>query len=243
MKKSLFISVTTLVLGACLPVAAVAQQWEPVPVLKEAATQKPPLASPLTIALAYYKLTARAPNFESWVRQQDAYKNANSFDKPVVEANMVQKLKDAYNALLLTEPLPMEIQAQLSAYDMRNKGFFIENFKASTFFPSSYAGESYAVVPQNITDKKWLGVEDLRVAATIEKAAAANNRLLTMVMFLVPRYADASSPAVIDGVNYWPIAADVKKMMLFQPGDDSPLWLDGPEAINKTHQSILNLYR
>ena len=246
MKKIFFLPVLAFLWEACfLPLPVLAQELQaPLPSLGVVEQTKPPLTSPLTVALVYYKLTARAPDFDSWVKQQDAYRNASSFDQPAVMANMVQKLKDAYNLLLLTDPLIVETQALLSPYDAKNQGFFIQNFKPSTFFPATYAGQSYAIVPQDIMDKQWLKVDDPEVVAAIEKAAAGNGRLLTLILFLIPRYADAKSPAFIDGENYWLMAADVKKMMLYQPGSNTMLWQStAPGLSDKTRQNLLNLYQ
>lgn len=206
---------------------------------------KPAATSPYTITLAFYKLSRQAPDFESWVKQKDSYKNANPFDQPGMLADMVQKMKDDYNALALTEPLVVETQVTLAPYDAKNQGFFVESFKGSTFFPSQYAGQSYAIVPQDITDKQWLKMDDPDTAKAIDAAANGNNHVLSMVLMLIPKYADATAAATIDGESYWPIVAEVKKMMLYPP-DNSPdkdnlLWQSGADAADKNYQSIINL--
>jgi len=249
MKRIIFLPV--LVLVCCIsflaPKRVAAQDVPDAAAAAEAETGgggKPVLTSPFTIAMAYYKLTARAPDFEAWVKQKDAYKNANAFDQPGMIEPMVQKMKEAYNLLQLTDPLLVETQVTLSAYDAKNQGFFVESFKPSTFFPATYAGQSYAIVPQDIMDKQFLKVDDAETAAAVEKAAAGNGRGLTMILQLIPRYADAKSPAVIDDESYWPIAADVKEMMLYPPNSDTMLWhsSDG-STLDKNHQNILNLYQ
>ena len=94
-------------------------------------------------------------------------------------------------------------------------------------------------------DKQWLKVEDPAVAASIEEAAhSGGDRLLTMILMLTPRYADAASPANIDGENYWPIAVDVKRMMLYPLNGDTLLWQTfDANAHDEKHQNILNLYQ
>jgi len=206
---------------------------------------RPAATTPYTIALAFYKLSQQAPDLEAWVKQKDSYKNANPFDQPGMITDMVQKMKDDYNALALTEPLVVETQVTLSPYDATNLGFFIESFKGSTFFPSQYAGQSYAIVPQDIADKQWLKVDDPDTAKAISAAANSNNHVLSMVLMLIPKYADASAAATIDGETYWPIVAEVKKLMLYPP-DNSPdrdnmLWQSSADATDKNYQSIINL--
>lgn len=204
---------------------------------------KPALTTPETIALTYYKLTGRLPDFESWVKQQDSYKNANQFDQSGMIAPMVSKLRHDYDSVLLTDPLIVQTQVVISNYDKKNLGYAVPSFKPATFFPSTYAGESYAIVPVNITDKQWLKVDDPGTAAAIEKAAGAD-RLLTMIIYLTPNYGDASAPTPIDGENYWPMVADVKKMMLYANDGDTLLWSSTDvSASDKTKQKIMQLYQ
>jgi len=206
---------------------------------------KPTATTPYTIALAFYKLSRQAPNFDSWVKQKDSYKNANPFDQPSMLADMTQKMKQDYNDLMLTEPLTVVTQVTLAPYDAKNQGFFVESFKGSTFFPVQFAGQSYAIVPQDITDKQWLKMDDPETAKAIEAAANGNNQVLSMVLMLIPKYADPSAAATIDGETYWPIVAEVKKMMLYPPDNspnkDSMLWQSSVDANDKNYQSIINL--
>jgi len=214
------------------------------PTLGAVQQAKPAQTSPFTIALTYYKLTGRVPDFESWVKQEDAYKNANAFTQNSMVAPMVQKLKDAYGLILLSDPVIVETQVALSEYDKKNLGYSVESFKASTFFPATYGGQSYAIVPINIADKQWLKVDDPEAAAAIEKAAGANDRLLTMIIYLTPKYADANSPASIDGENYWPMVADIQKIMLYAPNSDTLLWQSTDvTATDKTREKIMKLYQ
>ncbi len=65
-----------------------------------------------------------------------------------------------------------------------------------------------------------------------------------MVLMLTPKYADARAPAAIDGENYWPIAVDIKSMMLYPLNKDTLLWQsDNADTHDKNHQDILNLHQ
>lgn len=256
MKKILFLPILALTCFITLSAAAeeiqvpmssnpiiAAPAAAPPPTLGVVQQPKPALTPPLTVALTYYKLTGRLPDFDSWVKQQDSYKNANAFDQGSMVAPKVQKLKDAYSLILLTDPLVMETQVALSEYDKKNQGYSIESFKPSTFFPAVYNGVSYAIVPVNIADKQWIKVDDPEIVAGIEKAAGTE-RLLSMIIYLVPKYGDANSPASIDGENYWPMVAEIKKMMLYAPNSDTLLWQSSDVAVtDKTRQKIMNLYQ
>jgi hypothetical protein len=256
--KKIFFIIPVLALVCCMALSAAAEEIQvppsanPIiaapafaaPTLGAVQQPKPAQTTPLAVALTYYKLTGRVPDFDSWVKQQDSYKNANAFDQNSMVAPMVQRLKDAYGLILLSDPVVVETQVALSAYDKKNLGYSVESFKASTFFPSTYGGQSYAIVPINIADKQWLKVDDPETVAAIEKAATANDRLLTMIIYLTPKYADANSPASIDGENYWPMVTDIQKMMLYAPNSDTMLWQSiDVSASDKTSQKIMKLYQ
>ncbi|MBU6475778.1 MAG: hypothetical protein KGQ70_07405, partial [Alphaproteobacteria bacterium] len=188
------------------------------------------------------RLTGHAPDFSGWARQTEAYKNASPFEQPTIEKNEVQQMQDAFGALDTTAPLIVKTQVQLSPYDANNHGFFVINFKKSTFFPARYAGKFYAIVPQGIMDKQWLPVSDAATRDAIEKAAAGSKGgQLPMILYLTPSYAD-TKPAMIDGYPYWPLAVTVSKVMLFSADNQTLLWHDY-SSDDKTRQSIMNLYQ
>jgi hypothetical protein len=208
-----------------------------------AQSQKPAVTSPITIALAFSKLTRTKPDLTAWAMQSEAYKNAMPIEQPTVLDKEIQKLKSAFNLLNLSEPLIVETDVQLSPYSVASHGFFVQNFKTSTFFPAIYAGKYYALVPQGIAEKQWLEVNDAPTVDAINKAVAASkNGLLKMTLYLIPEYGDASTSVNIEGENYWPIVVDVKKMTLYPAEGDTALWHTfDPNAFDKTHQNILNL--
>ena len=248
MMKRFFFQILMFICGAFFLTAAaplaVAQTQMALISAPESPAAKPALTPPFTIAMIFDKLTKQEPDFESIARQTQAYINSTTFDQSSVLAEQVEKIKGDYNLLTLSEPIIIESQVKLSPYNAANHGFFVENFKLSTFFPVSYNGKSYAVVPQGIMDKQWLKVEDQTVVASIESAAKSSDRLLTMILFLTPQDADGSSPAIIDGESYWPISAGVKKLMLYPLNGDTLLWQSsGTAAEDKNHQNILNLYQ
>ena len=77
MKKMIFLPVLAFVLAICfqmMPAGAQDMQsslpaLDPLPTLVGVQSPKPAQSSPFTIALTYYKLTARLPDFEAWVKQ------------------------------------------------------------------------------------------------------------------------------------------------------------------------------
>jgi len=181
--------------------------------------RRPP-SSPDHVAMTFFKLAGRTPDFEAWVRDMEAYKTASLADQPGILAARIGELRGSYTLLTAHEPVIVEMPVTLSDYSAANKGFFVRNFKDETFFPVRQGSRFYAVVPSRITDRQWISVPDESRVRAIEQARDS----LIMVMTLIPAYADAREPAVIDGTAYWLMAADVQKMALYAAKDSSPLW-------------------
>ncbi len=204
---------------------------------------EPTVTDSETIAMIFGRLTGHAPDFSAWAQQTQAYKAASPFEQSTIEQNEVQQYQSAYAALSLTAPIIVKTQVQLSSYDPTNHGFFVTNFKNSTFFPAQYKDKFYAIVPQDIADKQWLQLSNPAMVDVIEKAVSSSkDGTLPMILYLTPNSAD-SRPAMINGVSYWPIAVQVGKMMLFSNDNQTLLWHNYPTQDNKVRQSIMNLYQ
>lgn len=210
----------------------------------EQSATRPSVTPPQTVAMLFYRLAGTFPNFDAWVRQSDEMKNATPFDQANILEKETDRLKQAFIDIAVRDPIVVEMQAKLSDYNAKNKGFFIENFRSSTFFPVHYIDRSYAIVPQGLIEKQWMKVEDDSAAQTIEAAArASKGRFLSMTLLLTPLYADNKTPASIGGEAYWPLVVEVRRLMLYGTDPTTPLWqsVDGATTDEK-HQSILNLY-
>lgn len=217
---------TFLLLFLLAPGAAGAQQP---PAAAQQPAAAPEVTSPDYIALLYHKLSRQAPDFKVWAEkeQQDP-----------------ERLKQAYVLLSTAEPVVVETPVKLSTYNSASQGFFIQNFRRSTFFPSSFQGRSYALVPQGIIDKQWMRVDDPVTAKALDDAAKATpERILRARLVLDPQYADASGAAEIDGVAYWPIAVSVRRIVIYAQ-DGKVLWQsDGGSAADEQRRRLLNLYK
>jgi hypothetical protein len=204
---------------------------------------KPAPTTPETVALLFYKLTRQAPDLEAWVKEKDSYKNASAFDQPGMMKDMVDHYKEKYNLLVTSDPIIVETPVTLAPYDSKNGGFFVESFKSSTFYPVRFNGQAYAIVPQGILDKQWLKMDDTTVANTIEASAISSNHVLTMFLYLTPKFADNLSPAMIDDEKFWPISVEVRKMALYALNSDTLLWHSDTETRDKTYDGIVGLHQ
>ena len=199
--------------------------------------QKPKPTSPDYIVMIFSKLAHQQPDFEAWAHETQAYQNAPTGNRPLVLEEQIRDLKNMYSLLTLQEPIIVETPVKLSSYSTRNKGFFVDSFKEDTFFPVKYNNRLYAIVPQGIIDKQWLKVPDADDGKAIENASLSTQ--LTMVLTLYPKYAD-TTPAELEGGNYWLISTEVQKMALYAPNSTVPLW-QSDDSTDKKHQEILKL--
>lgn len=207
---------------------------------------RPQVTPPSNIALLFYKLSGKTPDFEAWARNTEAYQSAASFEKSAVQEQQVQLLKNNYSLLTFQEPLVVEMPVTLSEYSAANKGFLVGNFREDTFFSARYNDQSYAVVPVGIIDKQFLKVPDAAVAQAIKDAGRSEKgKLLTMLLVLSPKYADNASPATLSGESHWLISAEIKKMMLYSAESDVPLWrseeVETAPPDEKKRQELLKL--
>jgi hypothetical protein len=244
MKRIIYLGMISLILclSAAAPPAAWAQDTQD-PLDYSAQEKKPGLTGPDYVAMIFSKLAGKAPDFESWVRGTQEFQDAAKPEKTAVRERLLKDMKSAYNLLTLQEPITIETQVKLSAYSASNSGFFVESFKPDTFFPVRYNKQSYAIVPQEIMEKQWLKVTELAAAKAIDDAALnQSDKPLTLLLTLVPKYADGSKPARLGDESYWLISAEVKKMALYSPDSSSALWeSEDTEADNAKRQELLNL--
>jgi hypothetical protein len=205
--------------------------------------RKPEPSTPDYIYMIFCKLTGRTPDFEAMARNTQDYQDAATIERPTVLDQLTVGLKSTYSLLTLQEPFIIEVPVKLSPYSAVNKGFFVENFKDDTFFPVNYNGQSYAIIPQGIMDKQWLKVPDDALGKEIENAALnKDGSPLTMQLMLTPKYADSSRPVVLAEQNYWPIAVEIKRMVLYPPASTSQLWQSDDTRVDDTKRlELLNL--
>ncbi len=243
MKKIIRIMILVLCCGVCgLPSSRARAQDDSGISMGIQVMNEPMVTDGATVAMVFGRLTGQEPDFSSWVEQMPEYQNATPFEQSSIETNKIHDLRNTYYTLDITAPLIVKTQVKLTPYDTTNHGFFVSNFTRFTFFPVQYEGKFYAIVPQGIMDKQFLATSDATVVGAIEQALAnTKDDILPMMLYLKPVTASLH-PVSIGGKQYWPIAADVGKMMLFTSDDQTLLWKSDADK-DKTNQNLLNLYQ
>ena len=206
---------------------------------------KPAVTPPERVAMLFYLLTGKTPDFKFWAHETPEYKNAAPVEKMLVEKQQTERMKNNYTLLTREDQVIVEMPAMVSAYSEVGRGFFIENFKEDLFFPVIFTGENYALVPQAIMDHQWVPAEGRQKMRDIETAAAGGkDRRLPLILYLKPRSADGTSPATIEDTPFWLMSVEVKKMELYTPDGAQLLWSsdEGKEKTNAQQQELLNLY-
>jgi hypothetical protein len=236
MKKLYFLSV----LAAALLAVASAQAQKPI------ADQdpKPEVTSSGYIAMAFYKLSGGTPDFKAWAESSKAYNEASPFDKDLIRERQMTEIENIFSLFTLDEPIVLLLPAKLSEYSITNKGFFIENIKEDTFFPVSYVGNDFAVIPQNIMDHQWVRADDKQAKIIDQAARNIGNRTLHMYFHLTPIFADKAAPLNIEGINRWLLLGEVQKMTLVIPTFDKVIWTSqNANFEEKKDNELLDLYQ
>jgi len=203
--------------------------------------ETPGITPPATVAMVFHRLAGSAPDFAAWAKMMPEYQSALTFDRQNVLSAKVAELKNAYALLTLQEPIVAEMRVKLSPYSETNRGFFVEGLDDDAFFPVEHAGNFYAVIPRRIGDRQWVKVPNAAQAAALT-AARDSAPDITMVFFLMPKYADRSAPADIGGKPHWLLSAEILKTALYAADSKAPLWQSEDAHVDgKKRQELLKL--
>jgi hypothetical protein len=214
-----------------------------------ASLQKSRVTQPVTIAMIYHRFAGDMPDFRAWARASKKYQDAPDFDKLSILDQMTAQMRESYSLLTLQEPVTYDFPVVLSDYSFDNKGYFIRNLTQQTFFPVSYQGLDYALVPKDIIEKQWLPVEDMAAAKAIDdlRRKSPDGKTLSMTFTLVPVYASKDMTLTLDGKTYRLISADIRAIA-FYDADGMPVWRrDRTDEVSaedmETQKKLMELYR
>lgn len=208
-----------------------------------ASDARPMVTQEPQIAMMYWQLARKTPDFAAMARATDEYKQAGQFEHDQVEAGQIANLKGMYDSVNFAMPMVVQMAVHLSRYSEKNKGFVITDFEDQTYFKYSFAGENYAVVPRGLMDHQFMGpIDDPAYVKAIEDAGRHFGQFRLMI-YLKPDYADPPTTLTeIDGKRYHIISGAVSHVSLFNLPETQQLWGDNSQEFNKEEQNqLLNL--
>lgn len=231
------------------PATATAQidDLPPVSVAPNALTSTGTSVTPAaTVAMIFYKLSGKAPDYQKWAMQTEAWQKASPLEKDVQLEAETANFRNMFTLTTLAEPVIIQRTVTLSPYSYRNGGFSVAEFNEDAYFDYSFGGDNYAVVIPSLPNYQWIDVVSEEKAAMLDRAADKNGRKVVATLFITPDFADASRPMQLGGKDYWLISGQINRIVLSAPGSSIPLWEKSSAASDpngKPQQEILDLYR
>lgn len=197
------------------------------------------------VAIIYYRLLGKAPDFESWARNSDDLKKADpsAFTQRDLINNLVARYRADFSNMVAGQNIVVRARIKLSDYSDLNQGFLVEDgFSDDAFFRYKFGGNSFAVVPQHISDFKWLAIPP-NLAKDISANLAAGGHMINVALFLQPTYSSPDDkPALLQDGSYYLISGTVSNLMMFDNGWTKVLWEKNTDKYNSDQQQeLLNL--
>lgn len=205
---------------------------------------RPQATAPGYVAMLYHRLTEKKPDFDAWARASDAYVKANDFDRDLVLREKSEEAARAYHLITFDDPIVIELPVTLSAYSRQRQGYLVENFKSDTFYSFHFLDQDYALVPLDLMDYQWLGMNDDQAARSVAQKIARDEGRARMYLWVTPVSADREKPMQIADKSYWLLSGKVKRLQIFDKTGDKLLWEGvSREEAAQNRQQVLDLYK
>jgi len=198
-----FFAFFIMALAISLPAMAQLENYEP----QVGVDGYDDISGPREVATIYHRLIGKEPDFVNWARLSPEFKTLNSFDQVKFMEDKPRELEDEFKLMGTDQPIIVQFKAVLSNYSAENGGYVVRNFDEEMFFPYSFAGRNYAVIPRGLMDYQFLPVTDY-AQKNVEQVLKTNKRNILMVIYLTPNYASKDD--------------DKKPVQLTLPGETVP---------------------
>lgn len=247
MRKFRFIAVLSfLLMGLAVPPAMAQEDGIPQP-----GSGFPNISSSREVATIFHRLVGVRPNFKQWVRFVDDCKNMDDIARVECEESKPAELEKEYALTTGEQPIVVQFLADMSQYSYENGGYVVKNFEDGVFFPYTFAGANYAVIPQGLMDYQFLSVIDEPARKVERTLAYSKRRKMLMVIYVLPTYANKDEKAMDmagpDGVvkPYKLISGKVANVALYEcpkDGNCVSLWDQGTKEFrDQQKQELLDL--
>jgi hypothetical protein len=207
-------------------------------------TARPPIASDAEVAMIYWQLARKTPNFDAMAKASDAYKKAGQFERDSVLSAQKADIQNVFDNINFSKPTVVRLAVNISKYSEKNRGFAITNMEDQTFFKYSFAGENYAIVPRGLMDHQFLGpIPDDTFVYKIGSYQKSEHNNFHLMIYLKPDFADPpDSMTEVDGQKFHVISGQVSHVALYNAGETQQLWGDNSVDFNKEQQDqLMNL--
>jgi hypothetical protein len=205
---------------------------------------RPPVAHDDEVAMMYWQLVRKTPNFDAMAKASDAYKKAGQFERDQILTAQKMEIQNVYDNINFSHPTVVRLAVQLSKYSEKNKGFVVNNLEEQTFFKYTFAGENYAIVPRGLLDHQFLGpIDDMAFVKKIVDHLKNNDNNFHLMIYLKPDFADPPETLTeVDGEKFHIISGQVAHVALYDSTENQQLWGDNSEDFDKAQQDqLMNL--
>lgn len=211
------------------------------------ASQKPPLTDARTVAMTYYRFSGQMPNFPAWALLSEEYEKAPAYEKLMTQDRIAKALAQDFSLIAVGDQVVVDLPVRLSEYSVANKGYVIEGIAPGTSFPFEYAGERFAVIPDNLIDRQFLSADGMPAKAIDDlRRASQDGKSAVLTLVLLPRAAPKEAAEDVDGTPVRLIGAEIGGMSFFD-AEGRLVWHENPPRPGTgdaaRQQELLNLYR
>lgn len=201
---------------------------------------KPAATKSVYIAMLYQRLSGVKPDFEKWIEETSAYRNAALHERVSLMTQKKAELQQVYSLITPAEPVVIDVPVKLTGYSAKKRGFLVPVFSDLTFFSYEYMGQRYALIPNKINEHAWLKTPPELAEDVMRETDNGHKGVITMT--LIPRYAD-KKPMTYNGREYRLVMADISKMEIWSKDATRTVWESRPVREKGKANKLINLYQ
>ncbi|HYD18100.1 MAG TPA: hypothetical protein VEF76_06455 [Patescibacteria group bacterium] len=197
---------------------------------------RPAATSPLYIAMLYHKLVGDKPDFPGWTRAWTGYQKTDMAERPALLEKRIGEMQNTFDLMTPSEPIIIEAKIRLSGYSPVEKGFLVQGLSEGSFYPYTYMGKRYALIPGGIAKFQWLRAPASMAEAIMRETGNGHEGLVTLT--LISMKADPK-PLDMNGKQYNLLMADISKVELWSKDGKSLVWDSQIGESDRTRKELL----
>jgi len=205
---------------AALPVSA--QDLEKAPPLLMLKQLTP--THPERVILTFNHMAGIQPDFSAWARISPFLKNAKRVDHVSIIGREENRLQRLWVESDFTTPIIVQTRIQLDEYSTLQETLTLSEFTPKTFFSYNIYGQNVAIVPNDIATFGAIQIDKTQMEEMLQKTGGGQ---AVAELILKPVVADAKTPFVQAGIQYWLLLAEIGEIRFWNMSNDNPqlLWM------------------